>query len=99
MKQYEADALMNGLNFDYHEESQAIDSFSRSLTEAACAVSDGQVEAAVLPTWDQVNSRIPGLSRQLLDCAIPMTQPVRTFLPNWIHRNGKQTSTLAERTA
>ncbi len=101
MKQYEADALMNGLTFDYHDESQAIESFSRSLTEAACAISDGQAEASVLASWDQVNARIPDLSNELLDCAIPMTQPVRTFLPNWIQRNGKKSTatTLAERTA
>lgn len=98
MKQYEADALMNGLTFDYREEESAIQSFSKSLTEAACAVSDAQVVPNVLPTWEQVNARIPELSQQLLDCAIPMQQPVRSFLPNWIQRNAKQ-PVLAERTA
>jgi len=81
VRQYEADALMNGLLYDRSEEIGAVSSFGDSLHEAI----DVAAEAPeVLPAWSAVEREAPGVLRRLLDCAFEVTVPTRVAMPNWL---------------
>lgn len=81
VRQYEADALMNGLTYDRMEEIGAVNSFSDSLHEAIAAA--GEV-VEPLPSWNRVEREAPGVMRRLLDCSFEVTQPSRVAMPNWM---------------
>jgi glucosyl-3-phosphoglycerate synthase len=81
VRQYEADALMNGLTYDRTEEIGAVHSFTDSLDEAI-AEKDECREA--LPAWNRVEREAPGVLRRLRDCAFEVTRPTRVVMPNWM---------------
>ena len=81
VRQYEADALMNGLAYDRKEEIGAVHSFSDSLHEAIAAAGES---AESLPAWQQVEREAPGVMRRLRDCAFEVTKPSRVAMPNWM---------------
>jgi hypothetical protein len=80
VRQYEADALMNGLAYDRGEEVGAVHSFGDSLHEAI-AVRGAASEA--LPNWNTVQREAPAVYNQLLECGFEMERPVRVAMPNW----------------
>ncbi len=80
VRQYEADALMNGLAYDRGEEVGAVHSFGDSLHEAI-AVSGAASEA--LPSWNTVQREAPAVYNQLLECGFETEKPVRVAMPNW----------------
>jgi len=67
MRGYEADALVNGLEYDRHGELQAIRTFSLSLREAGAAVHSSSGGGARLPAWDRVFGAAPRFRQSLLD--------------------------------
>ena len=81
VRQYEADALMNGLAYDRQEENSAVESFNDSLQEAIAAA--GSV-AEALPAWSRVEREAPGVLRRLLECAFETASPTRVAMPNWM---------------
>jgi glucosyl-3-phosphoglycerate synthase len=81
VRQYEADALMNGLRYDRAEEIGAVNSFGDSLDEAIASAGG---TAELLPAWGVVEWEAPGVMRQLLDCAFDVTVPSRVAMPNWL---------------
>jgi glucosyl-3-phosphoglycerate synthase len=81
VRQYEADALMNGFEYNRAEEIGAVNSFSDSLHEAIAA--SGESKEA-LPAWSQVEREAPGVMRRLRDCAFEITRPQRVTMPNWM---------------
>jgi glucosyl-3-phosphoglycerate synthase len=58
---YEADAAINGLEFDRHEEAKAVEAFTRAITIAAEAFMKNPMASPLIPNWNRVTSAIPGI--------------------------------------
>ncbi len=58
---YEADAAINGLQFDRHEEAKAVDAFIRAIGEAARVFMENPMGTPLIPNWNRVTSAIPGI--------------------------------------
>lgn len=58
---YEADAMINGLDFDRHEEAKAVETFTRSIALAADAFMENPMGTPLIPNWNRVVSAIPGI--------------------------------------
>jgi glucosyl-3-phosphoglycerate synthase len=58
---YEADATINGLDFDRHEEAKAVETFTRSIAMAAQAFTENPMGTPLIPNWNRVISAIPGI--------------------------------------
>jgi glucosyl-3-phosphoglycerate synthase len=58
---YEADAAINGLEFDRHEEATAVEAFTRGIAIAAQAFMENPMGAPLIPNWNRVTSAIPGI--------------------------------------
>ncbi len=58
---YEADATINGLEFDRHEEAKAVETFTHAIAMAAQAYSEDPMGAPLIPNWNRVTSAIPGI--------------------------------------
>jgi len=58
---YEADAAINGLEFDRHEEAKAVESFMRAITMAAETFMKNPMGTPLIPNWNRVTSAIPGI--------------------------------------
>ena len=70
IRQYHADAVLNGLEFDRHSEEQTIEAFAQQISSAGDAVYDNPSESAAMPTWTRVLNALPELPRQLRQAAI-----------------------------
>ena len=58
---YEADAAINGLEFDRHEEAKAVEAFTRAITLAAQTFLENPMDSPLIPNWNRVTSAIPGI--------------------------------------
>lgn len=58
---FEADAAINGLEFDLHEEAKAVESFARAITMAAETYMKDPMGTPLIPSWNRVSSAIPGI--------------------------------------
>ena len=58
---YEADAAINGLIFDRHEEAKAVEAFTRGITIAAQTFMENPMGTPLIPNWNRVTSAIPGI--------------------------------------
>jgi glucosyl-3-phosphoglycerate synthase len=58
---YEADAAINGLLFDRHEEAMAVDAFVRAIALAAQTYMENPMGTPLIPNWNRVTSAIPGI--------------------------------------
>jgi glucosyl-3-phosphoglycerate synthase len=65
MIKYEADATVNGLAFDRHEEAKAVEAFARGISLAAAAFQENPLGTPLIPNWNRVLSAIPGISAML----------------------------------
>jgi glucosyl-3-phosphoglycerate synthase len=65
MVKYEADATINGLTFDRHEEAKAVEAFARGIDMAASAFLENPMGTPLIPNWNRVLSAIPGMSAML----------------------------------
>ena len=65
MVKYEADATINGLVFDRHEEAKAVDAFARGIALAAEAFLENPMGTPLIPNWNRVLAAIPGMSDML----------------------------------
>lgn len=61
MVKYEADAAINGLVFDRHEEAMAIEAFANAMQRAAEAFMEKPMGTPLIPNWNRVTSAIPGI--------------------------------------
>ena len=59
MRHYGADASINGLTFDRHEEELATQTFVRGIRAAARAFQDDPLGAPLIPNWNRVQSALP----------------------------------------
>jgi len=58
---YEADATINGLDFDRHEEAKAVETFTKAIALAAQAFTDNPMSTPLIPNWNRVTSAIPDI--------------------------------------
>jgi glucosyl-3-phosphoglycerate synthase len=61
LKRYEDDAAVNGLFFDRHEESLAVDTFTKGIRRAAEIITDDPLGVPLIASWDRVTSAIPDI--------------------------------------
>jgi glucosyl-3-phosphoglycerate synthase len=69
IRQYHADALMNGLQFDRHSEEYAVESFAELITETGETVHNDPSGSASMPTWTRVLAAFPEFPQQLRKAA------------------------------
>jgi glucosyl-3-phosphoglycerate synthase len=61
LKRYEDDAAINGLFFDRHEESLAVDTFTNGIKKAAEIITEDPLGVPLIASWDRVISAIPDI--------------------------------------
>lgn len=61
LKRYEDDAAINGLIFDRHEESLAVDTFTNGIKKAAEIITEDPLGVPLIASWDRVTSAIPDI--------------------------------------
>lgn len=62
---YEADAAINGLEFDRHEEAKAVDAFAKAISFGARTFMENPLGTPLIPNWNRVTSAIPGILEML----------------------------------
>ena len=68
---YEADAAINGLEFDRHEEAKAVEAFTRAIAQASSAFMESPMGSPLIPNWNRVTSAVPGIL-DMLNKAVDM---------------------------
>jgi glucosyl-3-phosphoglycerate synthase len=81
--QYQADAIVNGLPFDRHQEESMILAFSKSLRDAMESFLGNPAGAAPMPSWNRVESAVPGALDWMRACGIERPSPARMPAPVW----------------
>jgi glucosyl-3-phosphoglycerate synthase len=61
LRRYEDDAAVNGLVFDRHAESLAMETFTRGIRTAAEIITDNPIGVPLIPAWHRVISAIPNI--------------------------------------
>lgn len=61
MVKYEADAAINGLTFDRHEEATAVEAFAKAIRIASEIYLENPLGTPLIPNWNRVTSAIPGI--------------------------------------
>ena len=69
VRQYHADSIMNGLDYDRHSEEQAIEAFAELITKTGTRVHDDPSGAPSLPTWTRVVTALPDFPQRLRQIA------------------------------
>jgi glucosyl-3-phosphoglycerate synthase len=64
---YYADAMLNGLEFDRHNEELAVATFAKSLGEAASDFLDDPRGVPLIPNWNRVLAAIPDFFDRLTE--------------------------------
>jgi glucosyl-3-phosphoglycerate synthase len=67
MTRYYADALLNGLEFDRHEEERAVATFAQSLRQAAAEFLEDPLGLPLIPNWNRVVAAVPDFFGMLLE--------------------------------
>ena len=65
LRHYNADAHINGLTYDRHEEEVAVNTFARSIRAAAKAFLDDPLGTPLIPNWNRVESALPDFFQEL----------------------------------
>ncbi len=65
LQRFENDAAINGLKFDRHEESLAVETFARGIKKAAEMIMRDPLGAPLIASWDRVTSAIPDILAQI----------------------------------
>jgi glucosyl-3-phosphoglycerate synthase len=65
LKRFEDDAAINGLFFDRHEESLAVDTFTNGIKKAAEIIMEDPLGVPLIASWDRVTSAIPDILSQI----------------------------------
>ncbi len=61
LKRYEDDASINGLYFDRHQESLAVDTFTSGIKKAAEVIMKDPLGVPLIASWDRVIAAIPDI--------------------------------------
>lgn len=65
LMKYEADAMINGLVFDRHEEAKAVEAFTRAIATAAQMFVENPMGNPLIPNWNRVSAAIPDIFEML----------------------------------
>ena len=65
VRQYHADARMNGLNFDRHSEEQAVEGFAQRIVDAGEAFQNDPAGGEAIPNWSRVLTVFPDFPQRL----------------------------------
>ena len=65
LRHYHADACINGLEFDRHQEEVAVTTFVRSIRVAAKDFQEDPLGAPLIPNWNRVQSALPTFLEEL----------------------------------
>jgi glucosyl-3-phosphoglycerate synthase len=65
LRHYHADACINGLEFDRHQEEVAVATFVRSIRAAAKDFEEDPLGAPLIPNWNRVQSALPTFLEEL----------------------------------
>jgi glucosyl-3-phosphoglycerate synthase len=65
LTKYEADATINGLAFDRHEEAKAVEAFGKAIALAAQAYTENPMGSPPIPNWSRVKAAIPDIFEML----------------------------------
>ncbi|MBU0621536.1 MAG: glycosyl transferase [Gammaproteobacteria bacterium] len=65
LMKYEADAMINGLAFDRHEEAKAVEAFTRAIAMAAQMFVENPMGNPLIPNWNRVTAAIPDIFEML----------------------------------
>lgn len=69
IRQYHADAMVNGLKFDRHEEEQAVEAFAQQIVRAGEAFQEDPSGGEAIPNWARVLTAFPELPLHLREAA------------------------------
>lgn len=67
LKRYEDDASINGLLFDRHEESLAVDTFTKGIRKAAEVIMRDPLGVPQITSWDRVTAAIPDILDKIFE--------------------------------
>ncbi len=67
LKRYEDDAAINGLFFDRHDESLAVETFTKGIKKAAEIITEDPLGVPLIASWDRVTSAIPDILNSIRD--------------------------------
>ncbi|MEW6067630.1 MAG: glycosyl transferase [Nitrospirota bacterium] len=65
LKRYEDDAAVNGLIFDRHEESLAVETFTNAIKKASEIITEDPLGVPLIASWDRVTSAIPDILKKI----------------------------------
>jgi glucosyl-3-phosphoglycerate synthase len=65
IRQYHADALMNGLQLDRHSEERAVEGFARQIITAGEIFTENPLGGEAIPNWNRVLAAFPGFPQEL----------------------------------
>jgi glucosyl-3-phosphoglycerate synthase len=71
--------MLNGLEFDRHAEELAVDTFARSLHQAAQEFIENPLGLPLMPSWNRVQAAIPDVFDHLLNAVEPTVECVHQF--------------------
>ncbi len=78
---YEADAAINGLLFDRHDEAKAVDAFTRALALAAQVYMNDPLGTPLIANWNRVTSAIPDILEMLKNAVDDDNTEARVSMP------------------
>jgi glucosyl-3-phosphoglycerate synthase len=62
---YQADALIDGLVFDRHQEEATVEAFSRAIRMAAEAYLEDPLGLPLIPNWNRITAALPGFLEEI----------------------------------
>ena len=65
IKRYHDDAALNGLFFDRHQETLAVEAFTQAIQIAGKEFQENPLYSPLIPNWNRVTSAIPDFTEQL----------------------------------
>ncbi|WP_027852301.1 glycosyl transferase [Marinobacterium litorale] len=71
---YRNDALINGLEFDIHNEELAVEMFARNVMRAGEDFLSKPMETPFIPSWNRVSSAVPDIFERLIEAVEADTQ-------------------------
>ena len=82
IKRYNDDAIINGLEFDRHEETRAVETFRRALEIAGRNFVDDNLGTPLIPNWNRVTSALPDFLEKLFYSVEEDNKEIRGALSN-----------------
>jgi glucosyl-3-phosphoglycerate synthase len=99
INRYQGDAWINGLEFDFHAEETAVDTFAHGIKIAGEQFFDDPLGAPLIPNWNRVISAFPHFFEELkaaVEEDYERSEDNLTYEAKWkddyLHRSGRDLS-------